>query len=960
MADSQALLGQTVSHYRILEKLGSGGMGVVYKAEDVRLQRSVAVKFLPDDVAHDAHALARFRREAQAASALNNPSICTIYDVGDDNGRAFIAMEYLEGQTLRRVIQRESLSVERILDFAIQIADGLDAAHSKSIIHRDLKPANIFITERGQAKILDFGLAKVSGRQVIEPLSITAATEDASEEHLTSPGAALGTVAYMSPEQVRGEKVDSRSDLFSFGVVLYEMATGRVAFPGNTPWVIFNGILNRAPVSPIHLNPELPVRLEEIINKALEKDLNIRYQHAADIRADLKRLKRDTESGRPAAASAASASPKEKSRSRWRITAAIGFVLTLALGGWLLYGRRVHALSEDDTIVISDFANKTGDPMFDATVRRGLIVQLDQSPFLKIVSAQRIKEKLQSLGRPADSPLTPELSGELCRQTASKAYLSGSIESTGGKYFLRLRAVNCDTGKGMVEERVQAPAKEDVLRTISELGRKTREDLGETANSILRFDVPLDSTTMSLEAFQAFASGRNLLESPQVGEKEIRAAVSFLQQAVHSDDNFVLGYFALASCYLMLGQDIPASENATKAYQLREHAGQRQRFAIEAELREVLDWEGNSPSPEEALNLYTKWQEAYPRDGTPHFLLSDAYLEAGEYEKSLQEFRQGKRLDSEALNGYVGIVPLLLYLNRLSDAENELKEARINLPESVELHTLSYKLAFLENDIAGMSREIVWAAGKPYKEWLLLNSEADTAAYVGEFSRARELSHRAMQSAKKETSVGRAWASVANQKLREALVGKVEEARRAEASFSDYSQSSHGFAHSSQETLALALAFAGRTAQPREFAEAMAGKQIPAKRDVWLSAIQAQVWVNQKNPEKAAELLAPIKPYRLIDSDAAYAIYIRANANLAAPHVDAARADFQEILDHRGAVGNALVGALAHVGLARACVLQGDISAAKRSYEDFFTLWKDADPDIPILKQARTEYAKLR
>src|ERR1700732_608459 len=698
------MIDQTISHFRVVEKLGAGGMGVVYKAVDTRLDRPVALKFLPDNLAQDSQALERFRREARAASALNHPGICTIYDIGEQGSRGFIAMEFIDGETLRRHIHGKALHLEETLKLGIQIADALDAAHAEGIIHRDIKPANIFITKRGQAKILDFGLAKLTpARGTVAAVNLSAMSTATDQDMLTRPGSTIGTVAYMSPEQVRGEELDARTDLFSFGVVLYEMVTRVLPFRGDTTGVITEAILNRAPVAPVRLNPDVPAKLEEIITKALEKDRKLRYQNAADICTDLERLKRDSGSAREAMA--ISAAPKSF-WSRWvGVTAVAVLVLALATGSfWWLNVRKAHALTGKDTIVIADFTNTTGDPVFDGTLRQGLTVQLEQSPFLSLISEQRLQQTLRLMGQSPDAKLVPEIARDLCQRTGSKAVLIGSIAQIGTQYSLIVNAVNCSNGETLESTEAQASDKNHVLDALGKVATDIRAKLGELLSTVQKFDTPVEqATTPSLEALQAYSLGWK----SQTGKGDDAAAVPLYQRAIRLDPNFAMAYASLGTSYNNLGETSLAAENIRKAYDLHDRVSEREKFYIESHYYSIV-----TGDLEKARRAYELWAQTYPRDWVPPDNLGGIYRILGQYDKRLAENRVTLRLDPTSGWSYAYLVYPYLNLNRLKEARATAEEAQAKQLDSPILRVGLYQLAFLQNDAAGMAQQLTWAAGK--------------------------------------------------------------------------------------------------------------------------------------------------------------------------------------------------------------------------------------------------------
>jgi eukaryotic-like serine/threonine-protein kinase len=979
---TKAFADQVVAHYRIAGKLGGGGMGVVYKALDTRLGRPVALKFLPEELAHDATAKERLKREARAASSLNHPHICTIYDIGEFEGRAFIAMEYLDGQTLKHRIQSQLLDNKILLALAVQIAKALESAHARGIIHRDIKPANIFVTRRGDAKILDFGLAKLSRRRPGETGAYGSnQLADGSEHDLTRPGTAIGTVAYMSPEQARGEEVDARTDVFSFGALLYEMATGQRAFSGDATATIFDAILNRDPHPLESLNPELPPGFAEIVNRALAKKQESRYQSAAEMLNDLitveANLAFDSKSGKAktppiekedrivvttgSLAKVTSAAKKTSQSWMWSATAVLVLAVAVALGLHVRAQRR-YKLTEKDTIVLGEFDNKTGDTVFDETLMTGLSISLRQSPFLNVLPDSEVAKTLQQMTRPVSTKLTPEVARELCQRAGSKAYLAGSIGNLGSKYVLELKAVNCQSGDTLDEEQVEAASKEKVLDALGDAASKLRAELGESLATVRKFDVPLvQATTSSLEALKAYSLGRKVFNA-----KGPALSLPYDQRAIELDPKFAMGYLLLAYDYTNLSEVGRAREYFAKAFQLREHASEREKLEITASYYRDVPGE-----LDKAAQISQEWIESYPRDVDAYIALDLVYGAQGQYEKAAEITKQAVRLVPGRAFSYINLANYTIALQHFDETRQVIHAAQARKLDDFVLHNALYALAFLGADSAAMAEQQQWFAGKREENFGLALA-SDTEAYVGHLGKSRELTKRAVDSAIRTDSKESGGIWQANAALQQAAYCNPAGARRMAAAALKLAPASQGV----ESEAALAFAMAGDTGRAKSLAQDL-GKRFPLDtqmQSLWLSAIQAQLALDRKNPTAGLNALQTASPIELgqvpfvNNISCLYPVYVRGKAYLAAGQGNAAAAEFQKILDHSGIVWNCWTGALAHLGVARANALQARTSQgadadasrvrALAAYKDFLTLWKDADPDIPILKQAEAEYAR--
>ena len=948
-------IGQTISHYRVLEELGEGGMGVVYRAEDLRLGREVAIKVLPAALDGETGALARFQREARLASALNHTNICTIHELGEHDGRPFIVMELLEGRSLRELLRGGPLPPDRLLNLATQIGEALEAAHRRGIVHRDLKPANVFVVEGDHVKVLDFGLAKLVPPRhgAVAPDSGPASPGlDQSDTH-----GSAGTTAYMSPEQARGEALDERTDLFSFGTVLYQMATGHHAFPGATPAIVFDRILNRAPARPRELDPSCSVEVEQIILKALEKERGLRYQHATDLLVDLRRARRaaprDSSSTRvavPLAPTAAVATAARRGNWIRRRTGlalgALAIVAAFAATAALLWSRRPAPFTERDSIVLADFVNSTGDPVFDGTLKAALAVQLSQSPFLDIVPDERVRETLEMMTRPPDSPLTHGLAREVCERQGVKAMLEGAIARLGQRYVLTLEATDCRQGEVIATEQQQVETKEEVLQGLGRVASAIRSRLGESLATIAQYDVPIEqATTPSIDALKAYALG----VARRAAGADVES-IAFFRRAVELDSDFASAYSALSSVYGSLGETDRREQYARLAYDRRSHVSARERLFIEYQFHDAVT--GDEPRAVEILEV---WKRSYPRDYRPANALAVVMNRFGLYDRAREEAEEARRRNPSHPFPYSNLAYALRGANRFAEAAEAAGQAVARGIETVPTRRLLYQIAVLGGDAAGADRHLQWARDQA-REFDLIGAQAQVTAFRGQMRLAREQYRRTVAMAQGRDFPQIALGYKAQAAWTEVLYGQVDEA--AAQARSVIGQAA-GPAPMLRAAAAVALAGSPSSAAPLVEAVGTARPSDTFVQSVYIPLARAAIHLSRNQPDSAVESLRDAAPYERGSVAALAPLYLRGLAWLQLREPDRAAQQFRVVIEHRGVDPFSPLLPLARLGLARALALAGDKASSRAEYEALLREWSEADPELPVLLAARGELGAL-
>ena len=926
------MIGETVSHYKILSRLGAGGMGVVYEAEDTRLGRKVALKFLPDDVSADADAIQRFQREARVISNLNHPHICTLYDIGSFQGRQFMVMELLDGQSLKDRIATGALPPDEALELGSQIAAALEAAHQQGIVHRDIKPANLFVTGRGIIKVLDFGIAKPSG-------SRDALAETMGSDQLTTVGTTVGTVSYMSPEQARGNEIDARSDVFSAGVVLYEMVTGQLPFKGTTLGAIFESLLTKEPAKPSRLNPALNADVDRVILQALEKDPDLRYQSAAELRADINRLRRASESR----AAALAAPPAKRG---WVKPVAVGAPLltALAVGAFFIYQSiNTPALTQKDSVVLSSVVNRTGDTMFDDTLGEALALQLRQSPFLNVVPEQQVQATLRLMGREPMTPITAELGREICQRAGAKALLGGSIAMLGSSYVITLNGQDCVEGKVIAEEQAQASSKETVLAAMGSAVSKFREKLGESLASIERYDAKIEeATTPSLEALKAYSQG--LRTRRTTGDFD---SVPFFRRAIELDDKFALAYARLGTVYANLGQNDESKKMTTRAYELRDRVSEVERYYIEARYYSTVE---NDLA--KALDVYKVWLGTYPNDYTA--LTNSALLnkQQGDRDEAIRKLELATKVAPDQPLGFTNLGQTLFEAGRYDEARRAYESA-ILLQDSTGARVGLYQTAVLMGDLALADQQASAVQGRR-DEVEMVGIRMFAATHRG---RMREAAALAADFQARALALSRpqiASNAIMQLAISEALVGLGDQAKaRIDQAEEDGVLADDVFDDRLVVAALLKDVVAARELLPKALEEhkgTPAGAPSEAQR-----ALQALALLADGKAGEAAALLEPVS-FRASLQDA---ITIWTVAKFESGDHASAEKGLEWMVSKDARTGLSASTAWAYVTLARAQTRLGKTAEARESYEKFFDVFKDADPDLPLLLQAREEFAKL-